>query len=123
MQGTLKGGRKPKKGLRRRPEKMIVTGQLNPDDIDCLRIDLLVVRSLTMYRPYVRYAYPDSGNWNVLSQVKSVINEQRPTVSTTRTLLLHDNAGLHKARATTQSLWDPGVKVLPQPAYSPDLAP
>ncbi|GFR80958.1 transposase [Elysia marginata] len=41
---------------------------------------------------------------NVLSQVKSAINEQRPKVSTSRTLLLHDNAGLHKARATAQSL-------------------
>ncbi|GFS15076.1 transposase [Elysia marginata] len=29
---------------------------------------------------------------NVLSQVKSAINEQRPKVSTSRTLLLHDNA-------------------------------
>ncbi|GFR84764.1 transposase [Elysia marginata] len=33
---------------------------------------------------------------NVLSQVKSAINEQRPKVSTSRTLLLHDNAGPHK---------------------------
>ena len=41
---------------------------------------------------------------NVLSQVKSAINEQRPKVSTSRTLLLHDNAGPHKARATTQAL-------------------
>ncbi|GFR69356.1 transposase [Elysia marginata] len=41
---------------------------------------------------------------NVLSQVQSAINEQRPKASTSRTLLLHDNAGPHKARATTQSL-------------------
>ncbi|GFS23783.1 transposase [Elysia marginata] len=33
---------------------------------------------------------------NVLSQVKSAINEQRPKVSTSRTLLLHDNTGPHK---------------------------
>ena len=60
---------------------------------------------------------------NVLSQVKSAINEQRPKVSTSRTLLLHDNAGPHKARATTQSLRELGIQVLPHPAYSPDLAP
>ena len=60
---------------------------------------------------------------NVLSQVKSAINEQRPKVSTSRTLLLHDNAGPHKARATTQSLQELGIQVLPHPAYSPDLAP
>ncbi|GFS26362.1 nitric oxide-associated protein 1 [Elysia marginata] len=46
---------------------------------------------------------------NVLSQVKSAINEQRPKVSTSRTLLLHDNAGPHKARATTQSLREQGI--------------
>ncbi|GFR62317.1 transposase [Elysia marginata] len=39
---------------------------------------------------------------NVFSQVKSAINEQRPKDSTSRTLLLHDNAGPHKAKATTQ---------------------
>ncbi|GFS19041.1 Ig-like V-type domain-containing protein FAM187A [Elysia marginata] len=60
---------------------------------------------------------------NVLSQVKSAINEQRPKVSTSRTLLLHDNAGLHKARATTQSLRELGIQVLLHPAYSPDWAP
>ncbi|GFR66124.1 transposase [Elysia marginata] len=60
---------------------------------------------------------------NVLFLVKSAINEQRPKVSTSRTLLLHDNAGPHKARATTQSLRELGFQVLPNPAYSPDLAP
>ncbi|GFR81964.1 transposase [Elysia marginata] len=60
---------------------------------------------------------------NVLSQVKSAINEQRPKVSTSRTLLLHDNAGSYKARATAQSLRKLGIQVLPHPAYSPNLAP
>ncbi|GFR59176.1 transposase [Elysia marginata] len=58
---------------------------------------------------------------NVLSQVKSAINEQRPEVSTSRTLPLHDNAGHHKARVTTQSLRELGIQVLPHPTYSPDL--
>ncbi|GFR87034.1 transposase [Elysia marginata] len=56
---------------------------------------------------------------NTLSHVKSAINEQRPKISTSRTLLLHDNAGPHKARATTQSLRELGVQVLSHPA---DLA-
>ncbi|GFS01893.1 transposase [Elysia marginata] len=60
---------------------------------------------------------------NVLSQVKSAINKQRLKVSTSRTLFLHDNAGPYKARATTQSLRELGIQVLPHPAYSPDLAP
>ncbi|GFS01942.1 transposase [Elysia marginata] len=60
---------------------------------------------------------------NVLSQVKSAINEQRPKVSTSRTLYLHDNAGPHKARATTQSLRELGIQVLPDPTYNPHLAP
>ncbi|GFR73263.1 transposase [Elysia marginata] len=60
---------------------------------------------------------------NVLSQVKSAINEQRPKVSTSRTLLLCDNPVPHKARATTQSLRELGIQFLPHPAYSPDLAP
>ncbi|GFR68440.1 transposase [Elysia marginata] len=60
---------------------------------------------------------------NVLSQVKSAANEQRPKVSTSRTLLLYDKAGPHKSRATTQSLRELGIQVLPHPAYSPDLAP
>ncbi|GFS02844.1 transposase [Elysia marginata] len=60
---------------------------------------------------------------NMLSQVKSANNEQRPRVSTSRTLLLHDNAGPHKAKATTQSLRELGIQVLYHPAFNTDLAP
>ncbi|GFR61250.1 transposase [Elysia marginata] len=59
----------------------------------------------------------------MLSQVKSAINEQQPKVSTSTTLLLHDSAGHHKERATTQPLRELGIQVLPHPAYSPNLAP
>ncbi|GFS13849.1 transposase [Elysia marginata] len=58
-----------------------------------------------------------------LSDIVTAINEQQPKVSTSRTLLLHDNAGPHKARTTTQSLRELGIQGLPHPAYSPDLAP
>ncbi|GFS27517.1 transposase [Elysia marginata] len=57
------------------------------------------------------------------SQLKPAINEQRPEASTSRTLLLHGNAGFHKARATTQSLRELGIPVLPHLVYSLDLAP
>ncbi|GFR64882.1 transposase [Elysia marginata] len=60
---------------------------------------------------------------NVFSQVKSAINEQRPKVSTSRTLLLNDNTSPHKARAITQSLRELGNRVLTHPACSPHLAP
>ncbi|GFR59573.1 transposase [Elysia marginata] len=60
---------------------------------------------------------------NVLCQVKSAINEQLTKVSTSRTLYLHDNAGPYKARATTQSLRDLEIQILPHPTYSSDLAP
>ncbi|GFS18619.1 transposase, partial [Elysia marginata] len=60
---------------------------------------------------------------NMLSKVKSAINEQRPKVITSRTLLLHDNAGPHQARATTQSLRELVIQLLHHPAYSPNLAP
>ncbi|GFS22419.1 transposase [Elysia marginata] len=57
-----------------------------------------------------------------MKKVKSKINEQRPKVSTSRTLLLHVNAGPHKARATTQSLRELGIQFAFHLAYSPDLA-
>ena len=41
---------------------------------------------------------------NILPQIKNSIDEQRPTVGTSRTLLLHDNAAPHKSRATTQAI-------------------
>ena len=44
-------------------------------------------------------------------------------MSTSKTLLLRDNAGPHNARAITQSLQELGIQVLPHPVYSPDLAP
>ncbi|GFR96786.1 transposase [Elysia marginata] len=102
-------------------------GRLNVEGLDeqhlylqCVRERLVGEKDWSMSHRYiVNHIYLQ----NVLSHVKSAINEQRPKFSTSRTLLLHDNAGPHKARATTQSPWELGIQVLPHPAYSPDLAP
>ena len=59
----------------------------------------------------------------VLRRVVDAICEQRPTVGTSRTLMLHDNAAPHKAKVTTTFLEEREIKVLAHPPYSPDLAP
>ena len=59
----------------------------------------------------------------VLPKVVGKIHEQRPTVGTQRTLLLHDNASAHKVKVTTTFLSEQGIHVLDHPPYSPDLAP
>ena len=58
-----------------------------------------------------------------LPKVVGKVHEQRPTVGTQRTLLLHDNASAHKAKVTTTFLSEQGIQVLDHPPYSPDLAP
>ena len=62
----------------------------------------------------------------VLPEVVAAVQEQRPNVGITKTVLLHDNAVPHKTRATIIIQYVEGEKlhVLPQPPpYSPDLAP
>ena len=59
----------------------------------------------------------------VLPKVVKEVCNQRPTVGTSRTLLLHDNASAHKAKVTTTFLGEQGIHVLDHPPYSPDLAP
>ena len=41
----------------------------------------------------------------------------------TGVLLQHDNAGTHTARSTVATIQDLSFEFLPQPPYSPDLAP
>lgn len=41
---------------------------------------------------------------NILPQIKNSVDEQQPTLGTSRTLLLHDNAAPLKSRATTQAI-------------------
>lgn len=59
----------------------------------------------------------------VLPKVVKEVCNQRPTVGTSRTLLLHDNAAAHKAKVTTTFLSEQGIQILDHPPYSPDLAP
>ena len=53
----------------------------------------------------------------------ATVQEQRPNVVTTRTLLLHDHAAPHKVRATIQCLEGDKLQVVPHPPYTPDVAP
>ena len=51
----------------------------------------------------------------VLPKVVKEVCNQRPTVGTSRTLLLHDNAAAHKAKVTTTFLSDRGIQILDHP--------
>ncbi|GFS18025.1 transposase [Elysia marginata] len=104
-----------KESLSDRPRPGLPKSCVNEQTIGCIKKDIYE-------DPHI--SVRELSDINGLSRmVKSAINEQRPKVSTSRTLLLHDNAGPHTARATTQSPRKLGIQVLPHPAYSPDLAP
>ena len=60
---------------------------------------------------------------NVLPKVASEINDQCPNTSTSRTMVLHDNAKSHKTGAVTQYLKYNKFTSLSHSAYSPDLVP
>lgn len=58
-----------------------------------------------------------------LPQVFSVLKQQRPKSELRGISLHHDNASAHTAAQTLDFLGEEGVKLIPHPAYSPDLAP
>ncbi|CAF3284141.1 unnamed protein product [Rotaria sp. Silwood2] len=60
-----------------------------------------------------------------LERVYNVLKQRYPTlIRRKRAILQHDNAPAHRANLTKEKLDElDGVKVLPHPAYSPDLAP
>ena len=59
----------------------------------------------------------------VLPQVLEHQAKSAPTHHRSRLLLHHDNAAPHNARLTVQFLEQQGISFLPNPPYSPDLAP
>ena len=61
---------------------------------------------------------------NQLDQLKAAIAEKRPELANRRGVVFHhDNAKPHVALAVRQKLLQIDWDVLPQPPYSPDLAP
>ena len=59
----------------------------------------------------------------VLKKLKAHFKRRRPKTWLKYLGLLHDNAPAHKARIVTEFLESEKVYVLPQPPFSPDLAP
>ncbi|KAI6651412.1 Histone-lysine N-methyltransferase SETMAR-like [Oopsacas minuta] len=58
-----------------------------------------------------------------LPKVITAIESQREKTGIRRILLHHDNASSHTAARTREFLENSGLKTLPHPPYSPDLAP
>lgn len=58
-----------------------------------------------------------------LKRLREKIKEQRRGKLTHGILLLHDNARPHTSHETEAAIKELGFKVMPHPAYSPDLAP
>ena len=59
-----------------------------------------------------------------LDRLKSAIEQKRPALANRRGILFHhDNARPHTARITLNKLSEFGWELLPQPPYSPDIAP
>ena len=61
---------------------------------------------------------------NVLKRVREAVRRKRPEVWRNNTWMLHhDNAPAHASLLTREFLTKHGTAVVPQPLYSPDLAP
>jgi transposase len=60
---------------------------------------------------------------NCLNPVLKEIIKQRPTSGATNMKFLHDNARPHVTKEVISYLDEAGIKIVPHPPYSPDLAP
>ena len=59
----------------------------------------------------------------VLRKLKQAIRKKRPSLEATNITLHHDMARSHTVHITAQEIANLGWKIMPQPPYSPDLAP
>ena len=59
---------------------------------------------------------------SLLERLKTAIRTKRKGLLTQGVILLHDNDRPHTARLTLETVEQLGLKVLPHPPYSPDLA-
>ena len=61
--------------------------------------------------------------FKVLRKLKQAIKKKHPGLDVTNITMHHDNARPHTAHITAQEIANMGWKIMPQPPYSPDLAP
>jgi transposase len=59
----------------------------------------------------------------VLPSIEKKLAERRPKLRTTAVHLHVDNAKRHTSKMSIEKIEEPGFILLPQPPYSPDLAP
>jgi len=59
----------------------------------------------------------------ILPHLEEAARVNRPSMGLKGLKLCWDNARPHISRATTEALHQAGVAIIPQPPYSPDLAP
>ena len=71
----------------------------------------------TVSQSVSQYYYKD-----ILERLRKRVIRVRPNIAT-NWILHHDNAHAHAAFSVAQFLTPKGITVMPQPLYSPDLAP
>ena len=60
---------------------------------------------------------------NLLDQLRTAIREKRRVTLSKVVLLQHDNARVHTCKVAMDAVERNGYKLIPHPAFSPDLAP
>jgi histone-lysine N-methyltransferase SETMAR len=60
---------------------------------------------------------------NLLNRLKTAIAEKRPGMNRKKVLFHQDNAPVHSCTVAAKKIEELGFELVPQPPYSPDLAP